>query len=282
MIRIRVQKRLAVHNPSDMPFPKQQISPPKRGILGKRLAQRGLLHVAVPATSDPAGSAPRLHQTRAIYPEGRVPPPEVRRPEQSLRHSHRVVLRLHTAQVHQRHKPFRHLRKAFLLAQNAKTAAHAQAGAIRTFHIGLRINMRRPRAHHMCRVTHCAKARFTHISDIAIKRAHDISPAIKLLQDSHSLPRQKLTVPLAVWRTQQIHHRQHHLLALPFYKFLRLDLPLQVRSSDATVVWRGAAVAHSFSITGSASSKARAAMPTPPLGRAGLAAGFQPYTSKCA
>ena len=105
MIRIRRAKASRCPQPKRHVLSKQQISPPKRRILGKRLAKRGLLHVAVPATSNPAGRAPRLHQTRTIYPEGRVPTPEVRRPEQPLRHSHRVVLWLHAAQVHQRTNP---------------------------------------------------------------------------------------------------------------------------------------------------------------------------------
>ncbi len=88
--------------------------------------------------------------------------------------------------------------------------------------------------------------------------------------------RQQLAQPPALRRVRKVRHGRRHLTRRAVREARRLDLPAQRRGRDARVGRGQARIAHSFSAAGSAASSARAPMPTPPLGRAGAAVGFQP------
>ena len=81
---VRVHERGGVAHDADMPLPEHEIAAPERLVGGDRLAERGLLHVAVARRGDAGRVKPRLDQARAVDPFRRPAAPKIGRFEKAL------------------------------------------------------------------------------------------------------------------------------------------------------------------------------------------------------
>src|SRR5207302_4921841 len=92
--RIGVQDAIGVAHNSDMAFPEQEIAAAQGPLFRsvKRLANSGLLHVAVARTGDAGGMQRHLHETRTIDAKAALAAPEIGRAHEALGNGDEVGL----------------------------------------------------------------------------------------------------------------------------------------------------------------------------------------------